>query len=165
MDAETGLDQQALRAQLAEAQERLDALVRDLREIDGELDALSTERRQHQLLGEACGALEQLAELGGAALFWGESPAAGSGHQLLRARSLADGFAKRIDEIEERRHEVLEQVLLQQGEQQRAGQRQGRLPPHAGTSPWPARPHRGVIDRTVCSSTLRACSAPAPVRR
>src|SRR2546428_12452938 len=115
MDAETGQDQQALRAQLAEAQEQLDGLVRDLRSIDGELEELSTERRQHQLLREACGALEQLAEVGGAALFWGDRSVAGGSEQpLLRARGLVEGFEKRIGEIEERRQEALEAVLRQQ---------------------------------------------------
>src|SRR2546428_13816584 len=99
MDAETGQDQQALRAQLAEAQEQLDGLVRDLRSIDGELEELSTERRQHQLLREACGALEQLAEVGGADLVWGERPGGGgSGQPLVRARGLLGGDEDRIGE-------------------------------------------------------------------
>src|SRR5262245_44250375 len=115
MDAETGQDQQALRAQLAEAQERLDRLVRDLRSIDGELEELSTERRQHQLVRDACGALTQLADLGGATLFWGDRRGAGStDQQLRRALGLVEGFEKRIGEIEERRQEVLEEVLRQQ---------------------------------------------------
>jgi outer membrane biosynthesis protein TonB len=115
MDAETGQDRQALAAQLAEAQERLARLAGDLRRIDGELEELSTERRQHQLLRDACGALEELAQIGGASLFWGEPAVAGSTEQqILRARSLVDGFEKRIGEIEERRQEVLEAVLRQQ---------------------------------------------------
>src|SRR5688572_14260324 len=102
MDVETGQDRQALAAQLAEAQERLAGLVRDLRAIDGELEDLSTERRQHQLVREACSALEQLAQIGGAALFWGDRAAAGqSAPQLLRALSLVEGFEKRIGEIED----------------------------------------------------------------
>src|SRR4030095_17077292 len=102
MDAETGQDRQALAAQLAEAQQRLEGLVADLRAIDGELEELSTERRQHQLLREACSALEQLAETGAAELFWGDQAAVGqSRQQLLRARSLVDGFEKRIGGHEE----------------------------------------------------------------
>ena len=59
----------------------------------------------------------------------------------------------------------LEGILLQQGEQQRAhGHRLLPAPPHTGTSPVPATPHRGVIERTVWSSSRRACSAPVPVR-
>jgi hypothetical protein len=115
MDVEAGQNREALAAQLAEAQERLAGLVRDLRAIDGELEELSTERQQHQLLGAACGALEQLAEIGGAELFWGDRAAAGqSKSQLLRVRSMVEGFEKRIGEIEERRQEVLDAVLQQQ---------------------------------------------------
>ncbi len=113
MDSVTGQDQQALLAQLAEAQEKLDGLAGNLRAIDGELEALSTERRQHQLMSAACGALEELSELGGAGLFWGEREAASS-QLLMRVRSHVAGFEKRIDEIEERRQEVLEEVLRQQ---------------------------------------------------
>jgi hypothetical protein len=112
---QTGQDREALAAQLAEAQERLAGLVRDLRAIDGELEGLSTERRQHQLLGAACGALEELAVIGGAELFWGDrSVASQSAPQLLRVRSLVEGFEKRIGEIEDRRQEVLDAVLRQQ---------------------------------------------------
>src|SRR5262245_37447599 len=115
MDAETGQDQQALRAQLAEAQEKLDRLVRDLRAIDGELEELATERRQHELVRNACVALDELSEIGGAALFWGERSIPGAEQQqILRARSLVEGFEKRIGEIEERRHAVYEEVLQQQ---------------------------------------------------
>ena len=54
-------------------------------------------------------------EIGGAELFWGDRAVAGQrGAQLLRVRSLVDGFEKRIGEIEERRQEVLEAVLRQQ---------------------------------------------------
>jgi hypothetical protein len=115
MDAQTGPDRQALAAQLAEAQETLDRLTRDLRAVDSELEELSTERRQHQLVREACAALEQLAEVGGAPLFWGaQAGSTGAAEQLLRARALVEGFEKRIGEIEDRRHEVLEAVLRQQ---------------------------------------------------
>src|SRR5262245_35049235 len=115
MDAETGQDQQALRAQLAAAQEQLDGLVRDLRAIDAQLEELATERRQHELLRNACSALEELAQIGGAALFWGERAIPGAEQQeILRARSLAEGFEKRIGEIEERRQGALEEVLRQQ---------------------------------------------------
>ena len=61
MDAVTGQDQQALHAQLAQAREKLDGRVRDLRAIDGELDGLATESKQHRLLHDVCGALEELA--------------------------------------------------------------------------------------------------------
>ncbi len=113
MDAETGHDQQALLAELAQAQQRLDGLVGDLRAIDGELEELSVERQQHRLLHDACGALEELGRIGGAGLFWG-ADAGSSEAQLLRVRSRVEGFEKRIGEIEERRQAVLEELARQQ---------------------------------------------------
>jgi hypothetical protein len=117
MDAVTGQDQDALQAQLAEARERLEALVRDLRAIDRELEGLTTDRRQHRLLHDVCGALEELGELGGAALFWGSPTSALTGEdQIRRVRGLVDVFQKRVDEIEDRREAVLETIQRQEHE-------------------------------------------------
>ena len=115
MDAVTGQDQERLLAELAEARARLDALVHDLRGIDGELEDLATDRRQHRLLHDVCGALEELREIGGAALFWGDHASTGAGEQqLLRVRSLVEGFEKRVGEIEERREAVLDEIQRHQ---------------------------------------------------
>ncbi len=62
MESVTSQDSQALVPQLAEAREKLDGLVRDLRAADAELEALSAERKQHRFLSDACGALEELRE-------------------------------------------------------------------------------------------------------
>jgi len=113
MDSVTGPNQQALGAQLAAARERLDALVRDLGAIDVELDALAVARDQHRLLEKACEALQQLSEIGGARLFWGDDRGAGADEaQLGRARSCLEGFHKRIAEIEGRREAVLDEIEL-----------------------------------------------------
>ena len=115
MDAVNAQDQERLLAELAEARARLDVLVHDLRAIDCELEDLATDRRQHRLLHDVCGALEELREIGGAALFWGErTPGAGE-EQLGRVRSLVAGFEKRIGEIEDRREAVLEAIQRQEG--------------------------------------------------
>jgi hypothetical protein len=115
MDSQTGQDQQALLEQLAQAQEKLDRLAGDLRAIDGELEELSTERQQFRLLHDVCGALEELRQLGGAELFWGDRATAATGEQQLqRVRGQVAGFEKQIAEIEERRHVALEAVLRQQ---------------------------------------------------
>jgi hypothetical protein len=112
---ETKQDPKALLAQLAQAQERLEHLAADLRAVDGELEALSTERQQFRLLHDACAALEQLSQLGAAELFWGDRAAVGSGEQQLRrVRSRVEGFEKGVAEIEERRQIALEAVLRQQ---------------------------------------------------
>ena len=93
MDAETIQDPKTLLAQLAQEQEKLERLAGELRAVDGELEALSTERQQFRLLADACGALEQLSELGAAELFWGDRAAVGSGEQQMRrVRGLVAGF-------------------------------------------------------------------------
>jgi hypothetical protein len=108
-------DEQALRSQLARARERLHGLVRELRSIDGELEGLSAERTRHQLLQSACDALEQLAALGADELFWGDAAAAGQGVQQVRlARGRVDTFQKCLDEIDDKRQAVLEQIEYQQ---------------------------------------------------
>ncbi len=65
---------QELEQLLAAAREKLDVLVANLRAIDGELDGLATQRKQHRLLQDVCGAFDQLDESGGAELFWGKAP-------------------------------------------------------------------------------------------
>src|SRR5262245_16674294 len=114
MDVATGQDHQALLAELARARDRLDALVGDLRSVDDELDGLETERRQHRLLRDACGALEELGEIGGAELFWGDRAATGAGDAQIRSvRTRVDVFEKQVSEIEDRRQALLEEVLQQ----------------------------------------------------
>jgi outer membrane biosynthesis protein TonB len=103
-------DEQALRAQLGRARERLDGLVRDLHVIDMELEGLSTERQQYRLVQDACAALERLRGMGAAALFWGERTAVDSDEQLRLARGRVDAFQKGLDEIESRRCERLEEI-------------------------------------------------------
>ena len=114
MDAVTDQDRQALLAQLARAREKLDGLVRELRAVDRELEDLATERRQHRLLHDVCGALEELDEIGGAGLFWGERTASGTSEDhIRRVRSRVDGFEKRVGEIEDRRQLVFEELERQ----------------------------------------------------
>ncbi len=115
MDAATGQDQGRLLAQLAQARQRLTRLVGELRAIDGELEELSTERKQHRLLQDVCGALEELGQIGGAGLFWGDHAAAGTAEDhIRRVRSRLDGFAKRMSEIDDRREAVLEEIQREQ---------------------------------------------------
>jgi hypothetical protein len=110
-------DQQAaLAARLAQAREKLDGLAIDLHSVDGELEGLAPERRQHQLLLDACGALQALGESGGAELFWGDASAArsASAEHMQHARSRLDAFQQRLSEIEDRRTAILKEIELQQ---------------------------------------------------
>ena len=110
MDEIASQDEQALRAQLGRARERLDGLVRDLRAIDTELEGLATERQQYRLLDEACTALDGLRGMGAAELFWGERAPSDCDEQLRLARGRAAAFQKGLDEIENRRCERLEEI-------------------------------------------------------
>ena len=108
-------DQEALIAQLGTSQESVDALVGELRSLDAQLEALATERSQHRLLHQACDALGELRQLGGAPLFWGNEEAVASGEQQLgRARERVAAFESRIGELEARRQGTREQIDKEQ---------------------------------------------------
>jgi hypothetical protein len=111
----TPLDEALLREQLATARERLRRLVANLRAVDGVLAGFATQRQQHALLGDACGALEKLEALGGANLFWGELASQGRA-QIQQARARIEGFEKIIAEIESRRDALLDEIEQQQRE-------------------------------------------------
>ncbi len=115
MDSVASLHMPTLIARLEQSRARLDALVRKLRAVDRELEGLATERQQHRAVAEACVALERLAELGGAPLFWGErNLEREAADQLRAARSRVDVFDKRVGEIEERREGLIEQIEEEQ---------------------------------------------------
>lgn len=104
-------DQEALLAHLGTSQESADALVEELRALDGQLAALAGERHQHRLLHQVCDALGELGKLGAAQLFWGTRDAVSAGEgQLGRVRERVTAFESRIGELEARRQGVREQI-------------------------------------------------------
>jgi outer membrane biosynthesis protein TonB len=111
MESDTIQDSQSLAPQLAEVRAKLDGLLTELRAAEAELATLAPEREQHDLVADACGALEKLRETGGAGLFWGGRDAVAAGEdQLRRARGRADAFGKRVGAIEDRRRTLIEQI-------------------------------------------------------
>ncbi|HEX2492873.1 MAG TPA: hypothetical protein VHK24_03795, partial [Steroidobacter sp.] len=115
MEAATAEHQQALIAQLAQARQGLEGLACDLRRVDDEFEGLANERKQHQLLVQICTALQELSEIGGAALFWGDcAPADAAADQITRARSRADEFQRRVSAIEERREALVAEIRRQE---------------------------------------------------
>ncbi len=111
-EAATALE---LATQLEEAREKLEGLVRDLRAVEAELEAMATSRTQHRLLQDACGALEELSKTGGAALFWDDRTAvAASDAHLRRVRERVEIFQSGVDEIEGRRRGLLQEIDRQQ---------------------------------------------------
>lgn len=115
MNTEVTLDEQALRAQYEQSRERLDALAREMHSADRQLEELSTERQQYQLLQDACVALEKLGDMGAAELFWGEQVAGGRSEEYLRrVRTRVAGFQERWGEIEARRQAAIGQIRQEQ---------------------------------------------------
>jgi outer membrane biosynthesis protein TonB len=114
MEAETVQDApatQELERQLAQSRARLEELSGDLAAVDAELESLALERRQHNLLREACRALDDLQEAGAANLFWdGFAPEEAREAQLRRARGRVQAFQFRVGEIEGRRRGLVEQI-------------------------------------------------------
>lgn len=108
-------DSRLLQARLAQARERLDALLADLGLIDAELAELEPPKRQHDLLRQACDALDELHANGAEKLFW-DDPAsgAGSGERIRRARVRIDAFQKQWDVLDRRRRAALEAITQQQ---------------------------------------------------
>jgi hypothetical protein len=104
-------EERELRAQVEQVRGRLKGLTADLRVVDDEVERLAPQRRQHELLEQACGSLEQLGELGVASLFWGEriQPARVAEH-LRDVRSRVSAFQAQLDELDERRRAVLARI-------------------------------------------------------
>ncbi|HEX5648376.1 MAG TPA: AgmX/PglI C-terminal domain-containing protein [Steroidobacteraceae bacterium] len=112
MDAVTAQDPQALVAELSQTRERIEALARELHAVDAELGALAAEREQHRLLHDACRSLDQLGELGGAGLFWGDDGTAlrTGTEQLRRVHKQVEAFQQRIGEIDGRRQGLVAEI-------------------------------------------------------
>ncbi|MBN1239910.1 MAG: AgmX/PglI C-terminal domain-containing protein [Gammaproteobacteria bacterium] len=99
-----------LRTQITDAQQKLQGLEQNLRAIDDELDGLAAQREQFELLEQVCGSLEKLDELGAAELFWGGESRARSAQHVREVRSRLGIFQGRLGAIESRRHAVLDEI-------------------------------------------------------
>ena len=111
---EDTVDEQSLRDQVARSEQSMQALESDLRAIDAELEALSQRNPQYDLLSQVCCGLDDLEDLGGAHLFWGnQGGAEASAEQLRLARQRIDDFADEIYRTEEQRDAVLEKIAGQ----------------------------------------------------
>ena len=104
-------NEEVFRVQLEQSRGRLDGFVRELRDIDAELEDVATERSQYQALHEVCGGLEKLGQLGAAELFWSGRAANGEADEHLRlVRSRVDEFQQRLAVTEGSREAVLEKI-------------------------------------------------------
>lgn len=105
--------QRQLINELARARTQLAAFARELRAAENELESLKPQRKQHQLAVDACRALEKLAEMGGAEVFWGEGRSAQGVEHIRGVRTRIDEFEARIKSIEAREAELLKKLSQQ----------------------------------------------------
>lgn len=103
--------QQALGEQISKVGETVAGLEVKLRELDGELDGLSGQRQQYDLLERVCDSLDKLEELGAAPLFWGEAQGAEvRASQLQRARAVVADFSGKVAQVEQARASLLSEI-------------------------------------------------------
>lgn len=108
------MEEHELRDRIGQAREALAALQQGLDAVDAELESLAAQRRQYQLLEQACGSLEELDRLGAVTLFWGESSdAQRTAEHVRNVRRRVDGFAAEVDEIERRRQAIVGKIDAQ----------------------------------------------------
>jgi outer membrane biosynthesis protein TonB len=104
-------------ARIAEARARLDEFAHDLAVIEEELEGFAGERVRHRLLEQACLALEELEQVGGADLFWdGLAANSESAGHIARARRRTEAVRAQINEVEARRGALVERIGEQNDE-------------------------------------------------
>jgi outer membrane biosynthesis protein TonB len=108
-------EEQEVLAQVQQVRERLQALKAELRVVDDELENLAPQRKNPELLDQACSSLENLDELGAASLFWGErfEPARAS-EQLREVRGRMSAFQEQLDEFDKRRQAILAKISFEE---------------------------------------------------
>ncbi|MBN2083578.1 MAG: AgmX/PglI C-terminal domain-containing protein [Anaerolineales bacterium] len=105
------LQEQELLSQVGQVREKLESLASDLRAVEDEIGSLAAERVHHELLDQACGALEKLTELGAASLFYEEKiEPARAARQLEAVRSRIRAFQAQLGELDARRRTILAEM-------------------------------------------------------
>jgi outer membrane biosynthesis protein TonB len=107
-------EEQALRDRISDARQMLAGLQQDLDAVDGELESLSSQRHQFQLLDRVCGSLEELEQLGAVKLFWGQSGDLDThAEHVGKVRQRVQKFASHVAGIEQRRQSIVDQIEAQ----------------------------------------------------
>jgi len=97
----------ALREQIEQRQRELGGLEQSLQAANSELEALSAQKNQYELLEEICGGLLELDGLGVEHLFWGEQYDSGdTTEHILKVRRRIESFNGKLAEIEKRRQAI-----------------------------------------------------------
>jgi outer membrane biosynthesis protein TonB len=105
MNAVTMEKEQALRAQIDDAQGQLGQLEQDLAVVESELQNLMTQRERYESLAQVCDSLAKLESVGAAELFWGDG---GPNEDRVRfARQRIEDFNERVKAVSENRQVVV----------------------------------------------------------
>lgn len=117
MSSNPSADEQSLREQVEQSNRTLEGLQRELRGVDGELEALAQQHPQYELLDSICHSLTELDKLGAAELFWNASSSdADQAERIAYARNHADRYSREIARVESRREEIIEKIGAQNSE-------------------------------------------------
>jgi outer membrane biosynthesis protein TonB len=109
--------QQVLLEQIAVVREKIAGLEGTLHEVDSELEGLSGQRQQFQLLGDACDSLNKLSEMGAASLFWGDQlHGFDPGPRLQRVSHEVAEFREKLSGIEQARKSLLTDLNAQRNQ-------------------------------------------------
>ena len=113
-EIELSEEERALQAEVEKSEHALQALNLELREVDGELEALAARSHQYELLEKICCSLEELESLDAAHLFWGEQarPDA-TAERLSVARGQASQFDAEVARVEDRRASLVDRINAQ----------------------------------------------------
>lgn len=111
MNTAINQEQQDLHAQVAQARGRIAGLEEKLRVVDSDLESLSVQGQQYQLLSDICESLDKLTSLGADHLFWeGQLAAHDAAAHVSRVRGIASEFQKKISGIEQNREALRESI-------------------------------------------------------
>ena len=102
--------ERSLRSEVAQSEQVMDDLQKDLHAIDVELEALADEHYKYDLLLQACASLESLDEADAAHFFWGKNNSEDAGDRLAYARRQIDNYHAEIRDVEKRREAMLDRI-------------------------------------------------------
>jgi outer membrane biosynthesis protein TonB len=105
--------QRQLANELARTRTKRSSLEHELREVEGELQELAPQRERHQLVVDACAALERLAAAGGDKLFWGaDTSSQRATEHLQAARGRVAQLGEWFGHMEGRQAALRQQIQL-----------------------------------------------------
>jgi hypothetical protein len=105
--------EQSLREQLRLSERELEALEEKLRSVDDELVVLKKQQPQYETVEDICMSLDELDEMGGSHIFWGDDSSEGKATRLDHARWQVGKYHEACVDVETRREKILTEIKQQ----------------------------------------------------